>query len=55
MNKQNIEDFTSLLLDSYSFEELLEEFDLTPEQVMVRLFYQGLIEEEHFEKLVGLK
>lgn len=44
--KKKIENTISKALETESFEEILENFDLTPEQVFWRLFQQGYIDVE---------
>ena len=46
MKKATIVDIVALWLKERSFEELLEQFDLTPEEVFVELYENGLIDEE---------
>lgn len=46
---QELEEFVDNYLEDYSFEELLEEFDLTPHEVFTHLFYTGLIDEDRLK------
>lgn len=50
-----IEDIMEEALEESSFEEILEIFDLTPTEVMVLLYNQGMIDpylfEEHFNAI----
>jgi hypothetical protein len=46
MKKNELEDIISNLLEDNSFEDVLEKFDLTPTEVFVLLYNQGLIDEE---------
>lgn len=47
--KQRLEQILEWYLEDYSFEEFLEEFDLTPAEVFIHLFNTGLIDEERLE------
>ena len=49
MKKNKIEDFVSLFLETNSFEDLLERFDLTPADVFTLLYNAGHIDEEILE------
>lgn len=53
MKKTKIEDVISLALDEVSFEEILEQFDVTPIQAFLVLYNSGLIDEEILEGLSG--
>lgn len=45
--RNDLEDFIrSEIEDGIPFEEILERFDLTPEEVFVHLFLSGMIDEE---------
>lgn len=46
-----VNDFVSKWLEDDYFENLLEKFDLTPEEVFILLFKQGLIDENKIEEL----
>jgi len=46
MKKNELEDIIANLLENNTFEEVLEKFDLTPEEVFVMLYNQGMIDEE---------
>lgn len=46
MDKEQREDWVVMMLDNESFEDLLERFDITPEEAFERLFQAGLIDEE---------
>ena len=48
--KTKTEEFVELNLENGTFEELLEEFDLTPIEVFVVLLENGLIDEELLER-----
>lgn len=50
MNKRQIEDVVSSELEKRTFEELLEDFDLTPEEVFFFLYQSGLIDDEILER-----
>jgi hypothetical protein len=43
---EELEQWLSMMLETESFEDILERFDLTPEEVFERLFQEGLIDEE---------
>lgn len=47
-----LEDFVEGFLDDYSFEELLEEFDLHPVEVFTHLYFSGLIDTELLENFL---
>ncbi len=49
MKKKQIEDFVSIQLKEKTFEDLLEDFDLTPEQVFWILYSNGQIDDEVLE------
>ena len=53
MMKKRIEDFMEEYLEENDFEDLLEEFDLTPTAVMLELFQSGRIDEELLNTLMG--
>jgi len=45
--RKELEDFIRTEIDDgISFEEILERFDLTPEEVFIHLFLSGMIDEE---------
>jgi hypothetical protein len=46
MKKNKIEDFITLALESEHFEDLLEKFDLTPQEVFTILYDNGHIDED---------
>lgn len=46
MKKIEIEDFVLDQLNEMTFETLLQEFDLTPEEVFWNLYQNGLIDDE---------
>jgi uncharacterized protein (DUF433 family) len=48
ITKTLIEDVISRQLEDRTFEEVLEDFDLTPEEVFWVLFTNGLIDQELF-------
>lgn len=54
MKKNEIEDIVSLELEEKTFEDILEDFDLTPQEVMWLLYNQGLIDDEILEGKVIL-
>lgn len=49
MNRKKIEDFVSIQLKEKTFEEILEDFDLSPEEVFWNLYSNGLIDDEILE------
>jgi hypothetical protein len=51
MKKNKIEDFITLALESEYFEDLLEKFDLTPQEVFTILYDNGHIDEDVLETL----
>jgi len=51
MNKRELEDFVSLALEEKSFEDVLEIFDLTPQEVFVLLYNNGMIDDEILERV----
>jgi hypothetical protein len=51
MKKNKIEDFITLALESEHFEDLLEKFDLTPQEVFTILYDNGHIDEDVLETL----
>lgn len=52
-SKDEVVDFVYLMLESEDFETLLERFDLTPDEVFIQLFYDGLIDEELISEMMG--
>ena len=46
MTKNELEDFVTDQLKESSFEQILEIFDLTPQEVFILLFDDGLIDED---------
>lgn len=50
MNKTQIVDIVSSELENKTFEELLEDFDLTPEEVFWFLYQSGLVDDEILER-----
>jgi 3-oxoacyl-[acyl-carrier-protein] synthase III len=50
MNKRELEDFVTLELQEKSFEDVLESFDLTPQEVFVLLYNNGMIDDEILER-----
>lgn len=49
--RKKIEDAISIELETRSFEEILEDFDLTPQEVFWRLFQAGIIDQELLENM----
>ena len=50
--EQKIEDGVSNFLEENTFEELLEHFDITPEQAFITLFNSGDIDEDIMEEIL---
>lgn len=50
MTKRRVEDVIARALEDMSFEEILEDFDLTPEEVFWTLFKLGHIDQDLFER-----
>ncbi|MCB1712647.1 MAG: hypothetical protein KDH96_09305 [Candidatus Riesia sp.] len=46
MEKEEIYNFVATMLETETFEDLLERFDLTPEEVFMLCFESGLVDEE---------
>ena len=53
MKKTKIEDVVSLALEELSFEDILEQFDISPVQAFLVLYNAGLIDEDILEGLSG--
>jgi hypothetical protein len=53
MTTKKIEDLVEEYLEENDFEDLLEEFDLTPTDVMIDLFHAGKLDEAILETLLG--
>ena len=53
-SKKTIEGAINRALEERHFEDILEDFDLTAEEVFYLLFKQGYIEQELLERLYGL-
>jgi hypothetical protein len=51
MKKIEFEDFIALSLEEQSLEELLEQFDLSPFEVMWILYNQGQLDDEVIESI----
>lgn len=51
VNKR-LEQIVEWYLEDYSFENFLEEFDLTPAEVFIHLFNTGMIDEDKLEKFL---
>jgi len=54
MTKRMIEDAISKQLENRTFDEVLEDFDLTPEEVFWKLFQVGYIDQELLENMYEL-
>jgi hypothetical protein len=50
MNEEALEKIIDSYLEDNSFEDFLEEFDLTPLEVLVVLFRDGMIDERELER-----
>lgn len=53
MSDDEIIDFVDMMLEDESFEELLERFDVTPQEAFVNLFTNGLIDYRLLKELMG--
>ncbi len=51
--KRIIENLVSKQLEDRTFDEVLEDFDLTPEEVFWKLFQLGYIDEELMSRMYG--
>ncbi len=49
MKQDKIEDYITLALEEASFEDILERYDLSPQDVFTMLYEAGMIEEETLE------
>lgn len=49
MKKNELEDFVALELEERSFEDVLADYDLSPHEVFVLLYNNGLIDDEILE------
>ena len=54
VTKKKIEDAVSRQLETRTFDEILEDFDLTPEEVFWKLFTLGYIDLELLENMYEL-
>lgn len=52
-NLNNVEGWIENLLNNYSLDEIFEEFELEPEQVLMILFREGLIDPVLLEEVCG--
>ena len=50
MNKSKFYDLVNIELENKTLEELLEEFDLSPDEILWFLYTSGLLDEEILEK-----
>lgn len=50
MNKSKFYDLVNLELENKTLEEFLEEFDLSPDEILWFLYTSGLLDEEILEK-----
>lgn len=53
--KRKIEDIVELALEDMSFEELLEQFDISAHEAFYCLFSNGLIDPELLEEMYGVR
>ena len=44
MTEKELEDFVEMMLETESFEDLLERFNVTPTEVFTHLYYEGLVD-----------
>lgn len=49
MTKNELEDFLALELEERNFEEILEDYDLSPSEVFNILYLNGLLDDEILE------
>lgn len=49
----SLRDYISRELEERSFEDILEDYDLTPEEAFINLFTNGLIDPELLEHRAG--
>jgi len=54
MSDYELQRYVSLFLQHSDFEDLLEEFDLTPEDVFVILYDVGYIDEERLQEVISV-
>jgi hypothetical protein len=54
MTKNDLEDFLALELEERSFEDILADYDLSPSEVFVLLYDNGLIDDEILEGRVSV-
>lgn len=48
---RKLEDFLEMMLEDYSFEEFIEMFDMTANEVFLNMFYSGLIDERDLKNV----
>lgn len=53
--KKIFEDVINEWIDDYSLEELFEQLDLDPADVLFRMYEAGLIDEDRFEDFLDLE
>lgn len=51
ITKKKIEDVVSKQMEDRNFEDILEDFDLTPEEVFWKMFQLGYIDQELLENM----
>lgn len=51
--KNKIETFLDLYLEDYSFDDILEMFDVTPLECFYTMFEEGLIDEELLDEYIN--
>lgn len=54
MSEYELQRYVSLFLQHSDFEDLLEQFNLTPEDVFVYLFDTGQIDEELLKEVISV-
>jgi len=52
---KEIEDVIDYYLEDYSFEDFLEEFNLTPAEVFIAAFNAGLVDEDLLKDFLNAK
>jgi len=46
-----LEDFLDYHLEDISFEDFIENFDMTPKEVFLNMYYTGLIDDEDLKRV----
>lgn len=52
MNEHKLEKIIDNFLEDKSFEDFLEEFNLTPQEVVINLYESGLLDDDQLERLI---